>query len=86
MLLMIAMLLMTVVSGQSGFRHQDHPGPKRSSEHQRGNRLDRAHCNLLFVLVALQDINVARDIGRIIPLDTRKLFNLRYGRSLRPLQ
>src|ERR1700716_1578844 len=49
MLLMIAMLLMTVVSGQSGFRHQDHPGPKRSGEHQRGNRLDRAHCNLLFV-------------------------------------
>jgi hypothetical protein len=56
MLLMIAMVLMTVVSGQSGFRHQDQPGPKRSSEHQRGNRLDRAHCNLLFVWVALQDI------------------------------
>src|SRR4030081_46378 len=49
MLLMIAMFLMTVVSGKSGFRHQDHPGPKRGSEHQRGNRLDRAHCNLLFV-------------------------------------
>src|SRR3977135_1426676 len=49
MLLMIAMFLMTVVSGKSGFRHQDHPGPKRGSEHQRGNSIDRAHCNLLFV-------------------------------------
>jgi len=80
MLLMIAMLLMTVVSGQSGFRRQDHPGPKRSSEHQRGNRLDRAHFNLRFVLVGLQDtIEMLRDVGRTTSSDNRKLFRLRYG-------
>src|SRR3982074_2383516 len=47
MLLMIAMLLMTVVSGQSDFRRQDPPGLNGSGEHRCGNR--RAHCNLLFV-------------------------------------
>jgi len=49
--LMVTMFLVTAISGNGGLRNQDHPGPKRGSEHQRGNRLERTHFNLLFILV-----------------------------------
>src|SRR5450755_1992773 len=48
--LVIAVVLMTsIVSGNSGVRQQDQPGPKRCSQHQHGDRLDRAHFILLFI-------------------------------------
>ena len=52
MVLMIVMLLMAAVPGQRGRRHQ--AGPKRNSKYHGGNRLDRSHFTLLFVVNALQ--------------------------------